>query len=232
VTAPGNRGSGRDGAVASPGRVQTPPKTENDMIEITQNAQDYFRKLIEQQDEDGLGLRLSVNHAGTPGANCDLQFCPQGDNMPDDAVSEYSGFKLFVAQASEKWLDNAVIDFEPDPTGGQLTIKAPGIKGNEPGKEASIEDRVDWLLQTEINPALASHGGRVALIEVTDQNEVILQFGGGCQGCGMADVTMKQGIEQTLTRHIPEITAVKDVTDHTAGSNPYYASGADGESAV
>jgi Fe/S biogenesis protein NfuA len=202
------------------------------MIEITQAAQDYFRKLIEQQDEDGLGLRISVNHAGTPGAGCDLQFCPAGDSLPDDVVNEYEGFNLYVANASEKWLEDAEIDFEEDPTGGQLTIKAPGIKGNEPGKEASIEDRVDWLLQTEINPALASHGGRVALIEVTEAKEVILQFGGGCQGCGMADVTMKQGIEQTLTRHIPEITAVKDVTDHTSGSNPYYAPNAQGESAV
>jgi len=202
------------------------------MIEITQNAQDYFRKLIQQQDEDGLGLRLSVNHAGTPGASCDLQFCPQGENLPDDVVNAYEGFNLYVAQASEKWLADAVIDFEQDPTGGQLTIKAPGIKGNEPGKEASIEDRVEWLLQTEINPALASHGGRVALIEVTEQKEVILQFGGGCQGCGMADVTMKQGIEQTLKRNIPEVTAVKDVTDHSCGTNPYYASDTQGESAV
>ena len=202
------------------------------MIEITQAAQDYFSKLIAQQDDEGLGLRISVNHAGTPGAGCDLQFCPKGENMPDDVVNEYEGFNLYVANASEKWLEGAEIDFEDDPTGGQLTIKAPGIKGSEPGKEASIEDRVDWLLQTEINPALASHGGRVALVEVTEQKEVILQFGGGCQGCGMADVTMKQGIEQTLTRNIPEITAVKDVTDHTSGTNPYYAPDSQGESAV
>ena len=119
-----------------------------------------------------------------------------------------------------------------DPTGGQLTIKAPGIKGSEPDSDASIEDRVSWLLQTQINPSLAAHGGMVGLVEVTEEKEVILQFGGGCQGCGMADVTMKQGIEQTLTREIPEITAVKDVTDHDSGSNPYYASGAQGDSPV
>ncbi|MEE4292713.1 MAG: NfuA family Fe-S biogenesis protein [Xanthomonadales bacterium] len=202
------------------------------MIEITSAAQEYFRKLISQQDDEGLGLRISVSHAGTPGASCDLQFCPQGQNMPDDVVREFDGFNLFVAEASEKWLEKAEIDFEEDPTGGQLTIKAPGIKGDEPGQDAALEDRVSWLLQTEINPALASHGGRVALVEITDAKEVILQFGGGCQGCGMADVTMKQGIEQTLKRHIPEITAVKDVTDHDSGTNPYYASSSEGQSAV
>ena len=138
------------------------------MISISETAQNYFSRLIEQQDEDGLGLRLSVNHAGTPGASCDLQFCPEGQSMPDDSVLEFSGFNMFVAKASEQWLEKAEIDFEEDDTGGQLTIKAPGIKGSEPSVDASVEDRVAWLLETEINPALASHGGRVALVEVRD----------------------------------------------------------------
>jgi Fe/S biogenesis protein NfuA len=202
------------------------------MIEITDSARSYFLRLIEQQDDEGLGLRISVNYAGTPGASCDLQFCPQGHRMPDDHELEFPGFSLFVASASKQWLEKAEIDFEEDATGGQLTIKAPGIKGSQPSAEASLEDRVGWLLETEINPALASHGGRVALVEITDKKEVILQFGGGCHGCGMADVTLKQGIEQTLTRNIPEITAVMDATDHQSGANPYYAGGASGESAV
>jgi Fe/S biogenesis protein NfuA len=202
------------------------------MIDITDSAQNYFFRLIEQQDDDELALRLSVNHAGTPGASCDLQFCPRGQSMPDDLELEFSGFSLFVARASQPWLEEAEIDFEEDATGGQLTIKAPGIKGSEPSSGASLEDRVGWLLETEVNPALASHGGRVALVEITDRKEVILQFGGGCHGCGMADVTLKQGIEQTLTRNIPEITAVLDVTDHQSGTNPYYAADASGESPI
>ena len=202
------------------------------MIEITETAQNYFLRLIEQQDDEGLALRLSVNQAGTPGASCDLQFCPEGHSMPDDHDLEFSGLRLFVAKASTPWLEKAQIDFEEDSTGGQLTIKAPGIKGSEPAAGAAMEERVAWLLETEINPALASHGGQVALVEITGKKEVILQFGGGCQGCGMADVTLKQGIEQTLTRNIPEITAVLDVTDHQSGTNPYYAGDAGGESAV
>ena len=202
------------------------------MIEITENAQVYFRRLIEQQDDEELGLRMSVHHAGTPGASCDLQFCPGGQSLPDDHELSFDGFSLFVAKASTPWLEKAQIDFEEDSTGGQLTIKAPGIKGSQPSAEATIEDQVGWLLETEVNPSLASHGGRVSLVEITDKKEVILQFGGGCQGCGMADVTMKQGIEQTLKRSIPEITAVMDVTDHQSGTNPYYAGDARGESAV
>jgi Fe/S biogenesis protein NfuA len=202
------------------------------MINITETAQDYFTRLIAQQDEDGLGLRISVNQPGTPAASCDLQFCPDGQNIPDDRVVEFGGFKLYVAHLSEQWLESAEIDFEEDATGGQLTIKAPGIKGSAPAGEAPLEDRVNWLLETEVNPALAAHGGRVALVEITENKEVVLQFGGGCHGCGMADVTLKQGIEQTLTRHLPEITAVVDATDHQSGRNPYYAGGEQGESAV
>jgi Fe/S biogenesis protein NfuA len=202
------------------------------MIIITSPAQKYFAHLIGQQDEEGLALRIAVDRAGTPGASCDLQFCPAGQSLPDDRAVEFEGFRLYVAQASESWLDKAEIDFEEDATGGQLTIKAPGIKGSEPPVEAALDERINWLLETEINPALAAHGGRVRLVEITAEMQAVLQFGGGCHGCGMADVTLKQGIEQTLTRRVPEIRGVLDATDHHSGKNPYYAAGARGESAV
>ncbi len=202
------------------------------MIEITSTAQNYFQRLIAQQDESGLGLRISVNQPGTPNASCDLQFCPEGQNRVDDRVIPYPAFNLYVAMTSEDWLEQAQIDFEENATGGQLTIRAPGIKGSEPSGDAPIERRVEWLLEAEINPSLASHGGRVSLVEITRKMEVVLQFGGGCHGCGMADVTLKQGIEKTLTRNIPEITAVIDSTDHRSGKNPYYTPGTSGHSAV
>lgn len=202
------------------------------MIDITPSAQEYFGRLIEQQEEAGLGLRLSVHHPGTPHAGCDLQFCPEGQSQSDDRVVELPGFRLFVAADSERWLVDAQIDFEKDSTGGQLTIRAPGIRGHEPAADAPVEERVQWLLEAEINPSLAAHGGRVSLVEVTREMAVVLQFGGGCHGCGMADVTLKQGIHKTLTERIPEITAVLDATDHKSGRNPFYAPGTRGRSAV
>ena len=202
------------------------------MIEISEKAQEYFNHLISQQDEPGLGLRISVNHPGTPGAGCDLQFCPEGQSRPEDRVVSYDGFNLFIAADSEKWLTDAGLDFEEDSTGGQLTIKAPGIKGSEPSTDSALEERVNWLLTSEINPSLASHGGHVSLVEITGDMEAVLQFGGGCHGCGMADVTLKQGIEQSIKKNIPEITGVLDATDHQSGTNPYYSSGDAGQSAV
>ena len=193
------------------------------MIEITPLAQDYFRQLLEDQEESGAGLRISVVNPGTPKAGCDLQFCPPGAEEGGDVRVEFSAFNLFVDAESSDWLKEAVIDFEQDATGGQLTIKAPNIKGSMPGADAPLAERVAWVLETEINPGLAGHGGMVMLEGVTDAQEVVLRFGGGCHGCGMADVTLKDGIESTLKGHFPEIAAVLDATDHSTGENPYYA---------
>jgi Fe/S biogenesis protein NfuA len=87
-----------------------------------------------------------------------------------------------------------------------------------------LKTRVQELIDTMINPAVAGHGGFVELIDVQD-NRVYLQMGGGCQGCGAADVTLKSGIERLIKEEIPEVAEVLDATDHSAGSNPYYTPG-------
>lgn len=169
-----------------------------------------------------MGLRLSVLHPGTPQADCQLEYCAPGDARDDDLEQDYTAFKLYVDAASSTWLKTAVIDFVRDETGGQLTIKAPGLKGVAPADDAPLAERVQWVLDQEINPQVASHGGYISLEKVTAEQAVILRFGGGCQGCGMAHVTLKQGVEKTLYERLPEITAIHDVTDHAAGENPYY----------
>ena len=122
---------------------------------------------------------------------------------------------------SVAWLDGAEIDFVTQGAGTQLTIKAPKIKGQAPAESASIVERVRWVVENEINPQLAQHKGRVAVEQVTGDGVVLLRFGGGCNGCGMADVTLKQGIEKTLLARVPGLTAVRDVTDHDTGDAPY-----------
>jgi len=101
-----------------------------------------------------------------------------------------------------------------------------------PPETADLSERVSWIIETEINPGLASHGGMVMLEEITVDNEVVLRFGGGCQGCGMADVTLKQGIEVGIRRAVPAIKEVLDVTDHAGGTNPYYQPGKGGGMSV
>ncbi len=87
--------------------------------------------------------------------------------------------------------------------------------------ESEIRSKVQELLDSEINPALGMHGGWVELIDVK-KNSVYLRMGGGCQGCGAADVTLKQGIEKSIRQMIPEVGEILDTTDHAAGRNPYY----------
>ena len=193
------------------------------MIDISQRAQQHFLRLLDQQGIDGLGIRLRVTAAGTPAANCELEFCEAGDLSGGEWTIECAGFEFHVDGESVAWLEQATIDFEPTATGGQLNIRAPGIKGDVPGLDAGVIERVRYVLESEINPRLASHGGRVTLLEVDADGAVVLQFGGGCHGCGMVDVTLKQGVEKTLRERVPEITAVRDATDHAGGEKPYYS---------
>ena len=88
-------------------------------------------------------------------------------------------------------------------------------------QEGKLKEKVQQLLDASINPAVAAHGGMVSLIDVKD-NVVYIQMGGGCQGCGAADITLKAGIERMIREEIPEVAEVLDTTDHAAGKNPYY----------
>jgi Fe/S biogenesis protein NfuA len=191
------------------------------MIQISDAAQQHFRRLLETQGADMAGIRLSALRAGTPTADARLEFCEPVDLAGDEWALDCDGFTLYVDAASAPFFEDAEIDYLAHATGGQLNIRAPRIKGEVPAAGASLIERVQYVLESEINPQVASHGGRVALVEVTAANAVVLRFGGGCHGCGNADVTLKHGIEKTLRARVPEVTAVLDATDHSTGSNPY-----------
>jgi Fe/S biogenesis protein NfuA len=191
------------------------------MITISETAQAHFRRLLDSQGDDAVGIRISAVNPGTPRADARLEFCDDGDLLGDEWSLECDGFTLYVEAGSVKFLDGAEIDYISHTTGGQLNIRAPRIKGEAPKGDASLIERVQWLLESEINPELAKHKGNVSLESLDADGTAYLRFGGGCQGCGMADVTLKQGIEKTLLARIPELKAVRDATDHDRGEAPY-----------
>jgi Fe/S biogenesis protein NfuA len=201
------------------------------MIQISSAAQQHFRRMLAQQGADDTGIRIRVVEAGTPAANCELEFCEPADLDGNEWAVECEGFVLYVEGGSAAWLDQASIDYETERTGGQLSIVAPNIRGRAPDADAGIVERVRHVIDTEINPRLALHHGHVSLVEVDAGGAVTLRFGGGCHGCGMADVTLKQGVEKTLCARVPEVTAVRDATDHSGGAAPFYR-GRDGASAM
>ena len=191
------------------------------MINISESAQTHFRRLIEREAIPGLGVRLSAMHAGTPRADVRLEFAEPADLAGDEWAIDCDGFTLWLEAASVGYLEGAQIDYETRGTGGQLQIRAPRIKGEAPAEGSGLVERVRYLIDNEINPQLASHRGHVTLEEVTADGVVYLRFGGGCHGCGMADVTLKQGIEKSLMEKVPGVTAVRDATDHASGAAPY-----------
>lgn len=193
------------------------------MIQISESAQSHFRRLIEREALPGLGVRLSAMHPGTPRADVRLEFAEPHDLQGDEWAVDCEGFTLWLDAGSVQYLDGAEIDYTTQATGGQLQIRAPKIKGEVPAESASLVERVLWLVEHEINPQLAQHKGHVSVKEITADGVVLLNFGGGCHGCGMADVTLKQGIEKTLMEKVPGVTAVRDATDHASGTAPYIA---------
>jgi Fe/S biogenesis protein NfuA len=195
-------------------------------ITITESAQGYLRDLLSKQDAAGIGVRIFVEHPGTPKAECCMAYSTPGEEQGDDIRIDYEGFPAFIEAKSAPYLEDAVIDYNKDRFGGQLTFKAPRSKVPNLGADTSLEERINYVLYNEINPGLAAHNGNVSLLEVYDDEEngltAVLKFGGGCQGCSAVDMTLKQGVETTLKEQIPELQRVTDSTDHTQRENAYY----------
>ena len=185
-------------------------------ITVTQGAQEYLNNLL----EDNTNIKLTIDNVGSPRAETVLQYCKEGEEE-DFASLDLQGFKLFYNELHEKYLKDTTIDYDVERFGGQLTIKAPNTKTPIIDENSSIEERINAVIINEVNPGLAAHGGMVDLVEFRE-GKAILKFGGGCQGCGMVDLTLADGVEKLLKERIPEITEVSDMTDHSFTDNAYY----------
>lgn len=194
-------------------------------IVITEPAQQYLKELLAKQETEGIGVRIFVEHAGTPRAECCMSYNQPDDTDPNDIVLSYPDFNAYLDEMSLPYLADAVIDYNKDRFGGQLTFRAPNAKVPQVGADASIEERINYVLQSQINPNLASHGGVVELMDLIDDEvglTAVLKFGGGCQGCSAVDITLRQGVEVQLKQQIPELMHVVDETDHSQTQNAYY----------
>ena len=190
------------------------------MFTISKEAETYIADLFAEQSEE-LGLKVEVEKAGTPMANVTFNFCRPADMHKKYEKFPYKGFDVYVAVTYIEPLEGADVALKIDGTSKKLTITAPNAKGDAPGKDSPLIEKIQFTLLTEISPRLASHGGYAELVEITDKKEVVLNFGGGCQGCSSVAITLKDGIEQELMGLYPEIIAILDVTDHTNRENAY-----------
>ena len=151
------------------------------MITITESAQGYLAELLSKQ-EDVLGVRVFINQPGTPRAETCIAYCREGDLLEDDEERKFEALTAYFDARSLPFLEDALVDYSKDRMGGQLTIKAPNAKMPRVDESSPLEDRINYVLYNEVNPALAAHGGEVSLVEVTEDSYAVLRFGGGCHG--------------------------------------------------
>ena len=191
-------------------------------IAISDAAQVHFRRLLDTQEE-GTNIRIFVVNPGTPNAECGVSYCPPNAVEESDIEMKYNTFSAFIDEVSLPFLEEAEIDYVTEELGAQLTLKAPNAKMRKVADDAPLIERVEYVIQTQINPQLANHGGRITLIEITEDGYAVLQFGGGCNGCSMVDVTLKDGVEKQLVSLFPnELKGAKDITEHQRGEHSYY----------
>lgn len=189
------------------------------MLTFTDRAREMILHFAEALDDPK--IRIAVH--GSP-------FAPQYefalvDEEPGDGdrVVAMDGFRVLMDEASAARIEGATVEWVETDRGTGFEVTNPNVKKlGENAPTGALADRVREVLETRVNPAVASHGGEISLVDV-DGDVVYLELGGGCQGCGMARVTLKQGVEKMLKEAIPEIAGIVDVTDHAAGANPYYA---------
>jgi len=201
--------------------------TETPVIEITDEALATILELREGEAIEDLHLALRISGAGPNGYVYETAFLRPEDVTSVDHIERHNGLPVAISPESVDDLRGAVLDLSTSgPTAG-LVIRnpntpSPGLGlGDDIELTGTTEEKVQQLLTEQINPAIASHGGIANLIGV-DGSRAMLELGGGCQGCGLAAVTLQQGIETAILAAVPEITEVVDVTDHTLGANPYF----------
>jgi Fe/S biogenesis protein NfuA len=187
------------------------------LVNLTEVARTKVLELMRAEGQQDVALRFGVQGRGPGGFQYRLGFVSGAEKAADDQVVDAGdGLRLFVDAKSAEQVKGTTIDFVEGPEGAGFRIDNPNPLWSDP-----LALQIQKVFDDEINPQIASHGGWVQLLEVKE-DVAYIQLGGGCQGCGMADVTLKQGIEVALKERVPQIRELVDTTDHAGGANPYY----------
>lgn len=186
------------------------------MLEFTDKARDWIAKIIDAQPDKDYAVRLAITGRSAGGFQYDMGLMKPDEAKPSDVAIDNGVFKTYVDPESAKALEGAKVDLVE--TLGQSSLK---IDNPNPAWADPLAAAVQQVLDDEINPGVASHGGYVQLLDVKD-GTAFVKMGGGCQGCGMASVTLKQGVEVAIKKAVPQIVTVLDTTDHASGANPFY----------
>ncbi|MEN8237641.1 MAG: NifU family protein [Actinomycetota bacterium] len=203
--------------------------SDSRILTITDQALDKLLAIrANEHDAEELALVLAITGAKGTEFSYAMHMTPLDQLDADDAVERHGDLPVAIPQASVSNLTGATLGMSRSLVNPGLSIDnpnspSPEILGTGSPEDLSgpIPERVDQVIREQINPAIAAHGGTTELVAV-EESTAYVRLGGACQGCGLAGVTLSQGIEATILTMVPEILQVIDVTDHNAGDNPYY----------
>ena len=193
------------------------------MISFTDRAREMVQSFLDQNEGEDLALRIGMS--GSPVSPVfDLTLVNLAEQADGEIMVDGGGFAVLVTEADSGLLEGATVDYveRVNETGFEVRpVKVPTAAERKPGiPTGEIADRVRSVLETQVNPAIAAHGGMISLVDV-ENTDVYVEMSGGCQGCTLSRMTLRQGVERMLREAVPELTAVHDVTDHASGDNPY-----------
>ena len=196
------------------------------MINFTDMAKEKIIELLSFEDHEDMALRVQIMGRGPGGFRYSMRFVPEAEISEVDETLTFKNFNVIVDKESLEDLQGATVDFKEDSYQRGFAIENPN-----PVWKDTVAQNIQELLDSKINPGLAGHGGFVALLDYKEDTAYI-GFGGGCQGCGMVDMTLKHGVEAMILEEIPDVKQIVDTTDHRAGENPYYSSTEGAKSAL
>ncbi|MEX0843583.1 MAG: NifU family protein [Gemmatimonadota bacterium] len=191
------------------------------MLTFTDRAQEMVRNFISQSDGELQSLRIQVEGGSPLAPAFELTLVATADRDPDDLSVDGGGFEVFIDPRSAERLEGATVDFVERVNERGFEIRPVAGANGAAAPTGELAERVQAVLEQQVNPQIASHGGRIDLVGV-EGTEVLMEMSGGCQGCAMSRMTLRQGVERMIREAIPEVTAIHDVTDHSAGDNPYF----------
>ncbi|HUF75635.1 MAG TPA: NifU family protein [Longimicrobiales bacterium] len=193
------------------------------MINFTDRAREMVQSFLDQNEGEDLALRIGMS--GSPVSPAfDLTLVNLGEQTDEEIMVDGGGFAVLIREADAEHLDGATVDYVERVNESGFEVRPAKLPTTQAGKRGAptgdIADRVRSVLDTQVNPAIAAHGGMISLVDVAD-TDVYVEMSGGCQGCALSRMTLRQGVERMLREAVPELTAVHDVTDHASGDNPY-----------
>ncbi len=191
------------------------------MLKISPAARKMIEERVREVDRSDLLLRVEIVGRSEDDFRYRLSFIPEPLRGPDDLAFTQDGLELLVDPVSARYLDGARLDYQPD---RGFEMDNPNPLWHEP---AAAE--IHQLIESKINPAIALHGGHVTLLDLRDDIAYV-SMGGGCQGCGLASVTLRQGVQKMITEAVPSVRSIVDTTDHSRGTHPYFQPETAGES--